>query len=172
MAGICDLTHTLVRASEILRGSAGAKEVEIVCQGLPEAAWVSGNPDMIYQVAFNLLENAIKYNKQGGKVYVALEEREDQTLLHVGDTGIGIREEELERIFDRFYRVDKMRSSETRGTGLGLSIVGQCMEAIGGHIEVTSTYGEGTCFTAYFQKAPEMAGDDGTDIDGEGGQRA
>ena len=172
MAGICDLTHTLVRASEILRGSAGAKEVEIVCQGLPEAAWVSGNPDMIYQVAFNLLENAIKYNKQGGKVYVALEEREDQTLLHVGDTGIGIREEELERIFDRFYRVDKMRSSETRGTGLGLSIVGQCMEAIGGHIEVTSTYGEGTCFTAYFQKAPEMAGDDGTDTDGEGGQRA
>ena len=172
MAGICDLTHTLVRASEILRGSAGAKEVEIVCQGLPEAAWVSGNPDMIYQVAFNLLENAIKYNKQGGKVYVALEEREDQTLLHVGDTGIGIREEELERIFDRFYRVDKMRSSETRGTGLGLSIVGQCMEAIGGHIEVTSTYGEGTCFTAYFQKAPEMAEDDGTDTDGEGGQRA
>ena len=50
--------------------------------------------------------------------------------------------------------------------------IGQCMEAIGGHIEVTSTYGEGTCFTAYFQKAPEMAGDDGTDTDGEGGQRA
>ena len=73
----------------------------------------------------------------------------------MADTGIGIKEEELERIFDRFYRVDKMRSRQTGGTGLGLSIVGRCMEAIGGHIEVSSTYGEGSCFTVYFEAAPE-----------------
>ena len=155
MEGICDLTHTLVRSTDMLQGNAAQMEVEISYRDLPEMAYVSGNPDMIYQVVFNLMENAVKYNRRGGKVQVALEIREDQTLLHVADTGIGIQEEELERIFDRFYRVDKMRSRETRGTGLGLSIVGQCMEAIGGHIEVTSTYGEGTCFTAYFQNAPE-----------------
>ena len=155
MDGICDLTHTLVRSADMLQGNAALMNVEITYQDLPEMAYVSGNPDMIYQVVFNLMENAVKYNKPGGRVQVALEIRDDQTLLHVADTGIGIREEELERIFDRFYRVDKMRSRETRGTGLGLSIVGQCMEAIGGHIEVTSTYGEGTCFTAYFNNAPE-----------------
>jgi two-component system phosphate regulon sensor histidine kinase PhoR len=77
-------------------------------------------------------------------------------VLLVADTGIGIREEELERIFDRFYRVDKARSRETRGTGLGLSIVGQCMEAVGGHVEVSSTYGEGTLFSAWFLNAPEV----------------
>ena len=168
MDGICDLTHTLVRSTDMLRGNAAQMEVEISYQDLPEMAYVSGNPDMIYQVVFNLMENAVKYNRRGGQVRVALEVRDDQTLLHVADTGIGIQEEELERIFDRFYRVDKMRSRETRGTGLGLSIVGQCMEAIGGHIEVTSTYGEGTCFTAYFNNAPEEE-EDFEDYDGEGG---
>lgn len=172
MDGICDLTHTLVRSADMLQGNAAQMNVEISYQDLPEMAYVSGNPDMIYQVVFNLMENAVKYNKKGGRVQVALEVREDQTLLYVADTGIGIREEELERIFDRFYRVDKMRSRETRGTGLGLSIVGQCMEAIGGHIEVSSTFGEGTCFTAYFQNAPEeeeIYDDDLWPDDGEGG---
>ncbi len=165
MDGICDLTHTLVRSADLLQGNAAQMEVEISYHDLPEMAYVSGNPDMIYQVVFNLMENAIKYNRRGGKVQVALEVRDDQTLLYVADTGIGIQEDELERIFDRFYRVDKMRSRETRGTGLGLSIVGQCMEAIGGHIEVSSTYGEGTCFTAYFNNAPE---EDDFDMDEEG----
>ena len=138
VGGICDLTHTVVKSSEMLRGSAGEYEVRFMLD-MPESLYVSGNPDLIYQVVFNLMENA-----DGGKV-----------LLYVADTGIGIKEEELERIFDRFYRVDKMRSRQTGGTGLGLSIVGRCMEAIGGHIEVSSTYGEGSCFTVYFEAAPE-----------------
>jgi len=154
MDGVCDLTHTVVRACEMLRGNLAAAEVDI-SYDLPDDAYVYGNPDMIYQVVFNLIENAIKYNKRGGSVVIVVRPGEERMVLSVCDTGVGIHEEELERIFDRFYRVDKMRSRETRGTGLGLSIVGQCMEAIGGHIEVDSTYGQGTCFTAYFLYAPE-----------------
>lgn len=155
LGGVCDLTHTVVRASDLLRGNAMEYDVNIIYD-LPETSFVSGNPDMIYQVVFNLMENAIKYNRRGGTVHVTVQPGEEKTLLHVADTGIGIKEDELERIFDRFYRVDKMRSRATGGTGLGLSIVGQCMDAIGGHIEVSSTYGEGTCFTAYFKNAPEL----------------
>ena len=155
VGGICDLTHTVVKSSEMLRGSAGEYEVRFMLD-MPESLYVSGNPDLIYQVVFNLMENAVKYNRRGGDVRVSSGHSDGgKVLLYVADTGIGIKEEELERIFDRFYRVDKMRSRQTGGTGLGLSIVGRCMEAIGGHIEVSSTYGEGSCFTVYFEAAPE-----------------
>jgi signal transduction histidine kinase len=153
--GVCDLTHTVVRAAELLQANAREFDVTLTYD-LPEAAFVSGSGDMIYRVVFNLMENAIKYNRPGGTVRVSVRPEEEKTVLLVADTGIGIREEELERIFDRFYRVDKARSRETRGTGLGLSIVGQCMEAVGGHVEVSSTYGEGTLFSAWFLNAPEV----------------
>ncbi len=158
--GVCDLTHTVMRAAELLRGNAREFDVTISCD-LPDEAFVSGSGDVVYRVVFNLMENAVKYNRPGGSVQVSVRVEDEKTVLRVADTGIGIREEELERIFDRFYRVDKARSRETRGTGLGLSIVGQCMEAVGGHVEVTSTYGEGTCFSAWFLNAPEVDEHDG-----------
>lgn len=151
-AGECDLTQLVNRASELLRAYADEFEVKIVIS-LPPSAYIKGSSDMAYQAVFNLMQNAVKYNRRGGTVHVTLKEGEDKWLLHVADTGIGIKEEELGRIFDRFYRVDKMRSRETGGTGLGLSIVGRCLDALGGHVEVTSTYGEGSCFTAYFPMA-------------------
>ncbi|MEA4919623.1 MAG: HAMP domain-containing sensor histidine kinase [Clostridiaceae bacterium] len=160
LSGICDLTHTVIKCADRLKFNAKGFDVNII-YNLPETAYVSGNPDMIYQVVFNLMENSIKYNRQGGTVHVTMEASENNTVLHVADTGIGIKEDELERIFDRFYRVDKMRSRQTGGTGLGLSIVGQCMDAIGGHVEVTSTFGEGTCFTVYFKNAPAEKTDEG-----------
>ena len=79
--------------------------------------------DDLYQICFNLMENAIKYNLPGGKVFVSVCRDGDQVLLEVADTGIGIPEEELPKVFNRFYRVDKARSRAAGGTGLGLSIV-------------------------------------------------
>lgn len=152
--GICDLPHAVIRASEILRGNAQKQRVKIDYD-IPETAYVSGNGDLIYQAIFNVMENAIKYNKADGTIHITMAVMPEKTALYIADTGIGMEEDELERIFDRFYRVDKMRSRESRGTGLGLSIVGECMDSVGGHLEVSSTLGEGSCFTLYFNNAPE-----------------
>ena len=92
------------------------------------------NEDDLYQVAFNLIENAIKYNLPGGRVEVAVSRREDRVVLAVTDTGLGIPEEDLPKIFDRFYRVDKARSRAAGGTGLGLSIARDTARLHGGGI--------------------------------------
>jgi signal transduction histidine kinase len=86
----------------------------------------------------NLVENAVKYTPQGGRVEVSGESNEDEVVVRVSDTGIGIPPENLARIFERFYRVDKARSKETGGTGLGLSIVRHIAQNHGGHVAVES----------------------------------
>jgi len=95
----------------------------------------------------NLIENAIKYNKQGGSVYLNAEKLDEYVLISVSDTGIGIPKESLPLIFERFYRVDKSRSRNVGGTGLGLSIVKHITEAHNGKVEVESQVGKGTKFT-------------------------
>ena len=95
----------------------------------------------------NLIENAIKYNKEGGQVKVSLNADHRYFYVKVEDTGIGIPEEARKYIFDRFYRVDKARSRESGGTGLGLAIAAQVVEDHHGRIDVTSRQGEGTMFT-------------------------
>ena len=94
----------------------------------------------------NLAENAVKYNVDGGSVTVSVLKREDDVLLTVRDTGIGIPAEDLPHIFERFYRVDKARSREAGGTGLGLSIVKDMVRILGGSVEVSSEPGRGTEF--------------------------
>ena len=96
----------------------------------------------------NILDNAIKYNRAGGKVFVSVEvdDRSGSVEIKVSDTGIGIPEEELPRIFERFYRLDRARSRETGGTGLGLSIVKHIADLHGGTVEVKSVVGEGSTF--------------------------
>ena len=106
--------------------------------------------DDLYQIIFNLAENGIKYNIPGGKLTISLDRQEDTAILKVADTGVGIPEESLENIFERFYRVDKARSRQTGGSGLGLSIVRDIVQRNNGQIFVESTLGQGTVFTVHF----------------------
>lgn len=99
------------------------------------------------EILYNLVDNAIKYNKKGGKVAVSVEKDGRQTRIRVQDTGIGIPPAQQQRIFERFYRVDKSHSKEIGGTGLGLSIVKHGAAYLGAQILVESTPGEGSTFT-------------------------
>ncbi|MBI2788554.1 MAG: PAS domain-containing protein [Elusimicrobia bacterium] len=102
--------------------------------------------EQVRQVLANLIDNAIKYTEPGGRVEISLETREDQAVVRVRDTGVGIPEADLTRIFERFYRVDKSRSREAGGTGLGLAIVKHLVEAQGGRVWVESRQPGGSAF--------------------------
>ena len=111
---------------------------------------IIGIPKVFSEVISNLLDNAIRYNKKGGWVKVESKEMDGKVEISVSDNGIGIPKESIERVFERFYRVDKSRSRESGGTGLGLSIVKNGMEKMGGEVRVESTQGEGSVFTLTF----------------------
>ena len=106
--------------------------------------------DDLYQIIFNLVENGIKYNTPNGKLLLTLERMEDNAILKVQDTGVGIPPESIGHLFERFYRVDKARARKTGGSGLGLSIVRNMVERNGGQIDVESTVGVGSLFTLSF----------------------
>ena len=106
--------------------------------------------DDLYQIVFNLMENGIKYNHSGGRLTVRLNRDEDNAILEVSDTGMGIPEEAINHVFERFYRVDKARSRQTGGSGLGLAIVRSIVQRNRGTISVASTVGKGTTFTVTF----------------------
>ena len=106
--------------------------------------------DDLYQIAFNLVENGIKYNVPGGTLTISLYKDEDNAVLRVTDTGMGIPADSIGHIFERFYRVDKARSRKSGGSGLGLSIVRSIVERNGGTIMVESAIGRGTTFTVAF----------------------
>jgi len=108
------------------------------------------NPEHMYQVFRNLIENAIQYGNQKGFVKVVLKEENDQIFFSVEDNGIGIPKDDQSRVFERFYRVDKARSKKTGGTGLGLSIVKHISLLYQGHIQLESTEGKGTKITVVF----------------------
>lgn len=108
---------------------------------------VRGSAHFLDAIVSNLTVNAVHYNKKGGRVDVRLDYRDDCARLTVADTGIGIAREDQERIFERFYRVDKSRSRETGGTGLGLSIVRNAVRLHKGEIALESVPGEGTVVT-------------------------
>ncbi len=106
--------------------------------------------DDLYQITFNLVENGIKYNQPGGDLYISLKRREDMAMLRVRDTGVGIPEDAISHVFERFYRVDKARSRQSGGSGLGLAIVRSMVQRNGGDIYVESKVGEGSVFTVEF----------------------
>ncbi|MES9682176.1 PAS domain-containing sensor histidine kinase [Bacillus sp. AFS001701] len=108
------------------------------------------------QVIINLVDNAIHYTPAGGKVFITSSETNDHIVLRVNDTGVGIGKEEISRIFERFYRVDKARSRNSGGTGLGLAIVKHLVEAHKGKIEVESKLGHGTSFIVTLNKSISM----------------
>lgn len=107
------------------------------------------NGEMIKEAMMNLLTNAIKYNRNGGEIKFRIAKEDENVLVQISDNGIGIEEELLDRIFERFYVVDNSRSKKISSTGLGLSIVKHIVEAHGGRIEVTSEVGKGSTFTIY-----------------------
>jgi signal transduction histidine kinase len=116
--------------------------------GLPSTLpSVSGDPEQLKQVLNNLLENAVKFTPRGGRVTVEVVAQEQAVYVKVCDTGMGIPPEDLPRIFERFYRVEKGRSRQHGGTGLGLSIVRQIVESHGGAVWAESQVGQGTCVT-------------------------
>jgi two-component system phosphate regulon sensor histidine kinase PhoR len=122
-----------------------------------ERSRVVGDASTLRRVVDNLLVNAITYTPRGGKVDVTVEPRDGAAVLAVKDTGIGIPEEDLDRIFERFYRVDKARSRSAGGTGLGLAIVKHAVGLHGGSVEVKSKLARGSTFTVRIPLAAEPA---------------
>ena len=106
--------------------------------------------DDLYQIVFNLVENGIKYNTPGGKLYVRLLRQDDNAVLSVTDTGVGIPDDAMDHIFERFYRVDKARSRATGGSGLGLAIVRAIVQRNRGRISVQTEVGKGSTFAVSF----------------------
>ncbi len=119
--------------------------IELDCAA-KESLEVSGDVLKLQQVIYNIIDNAIKYTPRGGEVHCSLVRSGKKAVIRVSDTGVGIPEEDLPHIFDRFYRVDKARSRETGGTGLGLSIVKQFVLQHGGTIDAKSAPGKGSTF--------------------------
>ena len=111
---------------------------------------IQGDPQMLEEILYNLCDNAIRYNVDGGKVDISIKENEEHVILMVQDTGIGISEKDQQRIFERFYRVDKSRSKKTGGTGLGLAIVKHIAEQMNAKLQLDSTLGKGTTITIFF----------------------
>ena len=139
----------------LLTPLAQAGEVELKCRIEP-ACTLLATEDDIYQVAFNLMENAIKYNLPGGRVDVTVRRLGGKVSLIVCDTGVGVPREDMPKIFDRFYRVDKARSRAAGGTGLGLSIARDTARLHGGDIKVgPNPAGRGTRFEAEFPALKE-----------------
>ena len=134
---------------EMLELNAEKHNVSIFMQG--ENCTISGNRMMIEELLYNLCDNAIRYNNENGTVVVDVHPSEEQVVLTVEDTGIGIAQKHQERIFERFYRVDKSRSKSTGGTGLGLAIVKHIVEKHHAKLEVISEMGQGTTMKVIFE---------------------
>ena len=148
-AEITFIAPTVERVVRMLSPTAQNNQIT-VHTNLTEDCSVLILEDDLYQVLFNLVENGIKYNKKGGELFISLKKQEEDVLIEIRDTGMGIPDEALDHIFERFYRVDKARSRSTGGSGLGLSIVRNIIRRNHGKIHVDSTVGSGTTFTLQF----------------------
>lgn len=146
-----DLLAVSQEAAENLQDAAAARGVTVDVTGQP--AVIPGVRRLIYEIVYNLCDNAIKYNRDGGRVDVTVAADADGSSVTVADTGIGIAPEHQGRVFERFYRVDKSHSKASGGTGLGLSIVKHAVQYHHGRIELESTPGTGTTIRVVFQNA-------------------
>ena len=148
-----DLHEAVGRAVDDLKSKATEKQV-VIENLIPAGLWARADAERLHQVLSNLIENAIKYGRTGGKVAVGAQDTADsQVEAWVRDDGPGIPAEARERVFERFYRVDRARSRDTGGTGLGLAIVKHIVQAHGGEVWVKSELGEGATFFLTLPKA-------------------
>ncbi len=147
-----DLFRIAQNAVDSLEHTADETDVSLTLEG--ERAEIMGIPKVLYSLVYNLCINAVKYSFPGGAVDVRVRREGDSVVLSVKDEGVGIPPEDQERIFERFYRVDKSRSKEVGGTGLGLSIVKHAVLTHGASIRVESEPGKGSLFTVTFPAAP------------------
>lgn len=148
--GLVELSEVCHRVLNRLQRAAEQRGIRMSFCG--EAAFTVGTEKIVEEIVFNLVDNAIKYNRTNGEIAVSLSERGNKIVLAVRDSGIGISKEEQERVFERFYRVDKSHSKEIGGTGLGLSIVKHAALYHDARIELDSTLGEGSEFRVLFSK--------------------
>ena len=144
---VCDLTEIAREVTESLADAADQRKISLTFSGEPFGLFSVKR--LLAEICYNLCDNAIKYNREGGQVMVSVSRVGEDAVLAVKDTGIGIPPEHQERVFERFYRVDKSHSKESGGTGLGLSIVKHAVQDLGGRIELDSTPGEGTEIKVY-----------------------
>ena len=147
----CDLYLIAQNAVDSL--SLAAEEAGVTVSLSGESACLNGVPQLLYGICYNLCDNAIKYNREKGSVSVSVRDEGGEAVLTVSDTGIGIAPEHQQRVFERFYRVDKSHSKEVGGTGLGLSIVKHSAMVHNAKIDLQSTPGKGTSITVRFPKA-------------------
>ena len=146
---IVEIAPTIRRVVKMLRSQAEEKDIALDMDIAQDSPVLISEEDL-YQIVFNLVENGIKYNRQGGLLHIALERSEEYGILKVSDSGVGIPEDSIEHIFERFYRVDKARSRASGGSGLGLSIVRNLVERNQGRITVESKLNEGSTFIVEF----------------------
>ena len=142
-----DLCRSVSRLIEVMRVDIEAREHTVTFTAEENIPQITADRERIEQVIVNVLSNSVKYTPEGGKIDVSVMAAEEKVSFRVKDNGIGIPEEDLDRIFERFYRVEKSRTSEMGGTGLGLAIARELIEAHGGNIQIDSRLGEGTSVT-------------------------
>ena len=150
--GDCEIITIEPTISRVIRMLSGiAKENEITITSIVDMdSPILILEDDLYEICFNLVENGIKYNKHGGELIIHLSRQEDNAIVKFRDTGVGIPDEAIGHLFERFFRVDKARSRKSGGSGLGLAIVKNLVERNGGTIEVESVINEGSVFTVSF----------------------
>ena len=151
-----DMNDVVADAVDRSRLAAEAKGIEVKVGGRSDAP-VFGDPDLLTNALRNLIDNAIRYSPENTKVGIGIRHRDGLVSVSVTDVGEGLRPEDQERVFERFYRVDAARSRRTGGTGLGLSIVKHVVENHGGEVTVWSQLGKGSTFTI---RLPDMQEDD------------
>jgi two-component system sensor histidine kinase VicK len=139
-----ELSSLVQNISERMFFSAKEKHQTLTYHAPNSPVYIVTDRDKLEQVIINIISNAIKYTPEKGDIHLYCGSVYSEAFIKVRDNGIGIPEENLPRIFERFYRVDKARSRETGGTGLGLAIAKQIMTGLGGNITINSKYGEGT----------------------------
>jgi len=148
-----DLNRLVNNVLDIFEPTLSEKGLKFTAEIPEDIPKVNADEHLLTQVLINLLDNAIKYTEADGHITVSAKTLESEIQVDIRDTGIGIRESDTERIFERFYRVDKSRSRELGGTGLGLSIVKHIIQQHGGRISVESQLGHGSTFNFALPKA-------------------
>ncbi len=146
-----DLLEVVLSVINVLKFLIKQKNIKLNIDGSPEI-YVKGDENLLKQLVYNLIENAIKYNRDGGEINIQIDKNEKNVILKISDTGYGIPEEDLNKIFNRFYRVSKSRTRSEGGLGLGLNIVKKIVELHNGEIKVESEINKGSTFTVILPK--------------------